>query len=142
MSVFTGSVQISPGQFLFFAKRPIFVQQEIHGETENIVDDRHRFLGDAAYMDPQKGKEAAQADSRDTVNHIDFHEGFFPWCPGCTEHIAPIKEEGPGHTEDKAEKQGHQEINTGKPPQALQTPQHQIINAQIHQSAAEAHQRK
>ena len=77
-----------------------------------------------------------------TVDHIHLHKGFFPGCTGGAEHITPVKEEGPGHTEDKAENKRYQEVITGKPPQALQPPKNQIINAQIHQGAGKTDDRK
>ena len=131
-----------PGQFLFFAKGPVFVQQEVYREAQDVIDEGHRFLGDAAHLDPQKGEQTAQADAGNTVDHIHLHKGFFPGCTGGAEHIAPVKEEGPGHTEDKAENKRYQEVITGKPPQALQPPKNQIINAQIHQGAAETNEGK
>ena len=91
------------GQFLFFAKRPVFVQKEIYREAQNIVDDRHRFLGDPENMDPQKGEEAAQSDACNTVDHIDLKERFLPGRSGSAEYIAPVKEECPGHAKDEAE---------------------------------------
>ena len=93
-------------------------------------------------MDPQKGEQTAQADAGETIDHIHLHKGFFPGRTGGAEHIAPVKEEGPGHADHKAEKQRHQEVITGKPAQALQPPKNQIINAQIHQGAAETNEGK
>ena len=94
----------STGKVLFFSERPVFVQQEVYREAQDVIDEGHCFLGDAAHMDPQKGEQTAQADASETIDHIHLHKGFFPGCTGGAEHIAPVKQKSPGHKKSRCKK--------------------------------------
>ena len=94
------------------------------------------------YINPQQGKQTAQANARKAVGDIHFKKWLLPGRTRSTEDIAAVEPKSPCYTDYKATEQGNQKIDTGKQPQCLQAPQTQIIYAQIHQRTAESYQRK
>ena len=74
-------------------------------------------------MDPQQGKQAAQADARDTVGDIHLNEGFLPVCSRRSKYILMIQPKGPGYADHKGKKLRNQKVKTGKQAQLSQAPQ-------------------
>lgn len=134
---------ISPtGGILFLSERPVFIQQEIDREAQAVIDECDNFFGNVKNRNPQQRKQTAENDARQAVCNVYLYKGFFPRCLRGTEDIAPVEPKGPSHADHKAEKQRYKEIKAGKPFQHPQTPQCQIVHAQIHKGTAEAHQSK